>query len=249
VTSLGLDQLGARLPALMLRDEQRLRRRLDQARSTKDPALRERQAVAVADEIVRAEARIARRRTSVPVLRYPQELPVSQARAELTAAIAEHQVVVVAGETGSGKTTQLPKICLELGRGVRGLIGHTQPRRLAARTIAARIFDELGTPLGATVGWKVRFTDDVSDDTLVKLMTDGVLLARAQPERRLPARLPRRNPSSPAGPQGRHHLGHDRPGTLRRSLHRDPGPPGAGGRGVRAYVPGGGSLPTGDRSG
>jgi len=185
VTSLGLDQLRARLPALMLRDEQRLRRRLDQARSTKDPALRERQAVAVADEIVRAEARIERRRTSVPVLRYPPELPVSQARDELAAAISAHQVVVVAGETGSGKTTQLPKICLELGRGIRGLIGHTQPRRLAARTIAARISHELGTPLGATVGWKVRFTDDVSDDTLVKLMTDGVLLAEITRDRLL----------------------------------------------------------------
>ncbi|MDQ4036953.1 MAG: ATP-dependent RNA helicase HrpA [Actinomycetota bacterium] len=169
----------------MLRDEQRLRRRLDRARSTKDPADRERQAVRVAAEISQAEERVARRRTSVPPISYPPELPVSEARAELRAAIEEHQVVVVAGETGSGKTTQLPKICLELGRGVRGLIGHTQPRRLAARTIAARISDELGTPLGATVGWKVRFTDEVSDDTLIKLMTDGVLLAEITRDRLL----------------------------------------------------------------
>ena len=92
---------------------------------------------------------------------YPPELPVSQRRDEIAEAIRDHQVVVVAGETGSGKTTQLPKICLELGRGVRGMIGHTQPRRLAARTVAERIADELGTPLGQTVGYQVRFTDRV----------------------------------------------------------------------------------------
>ena len=94
-------------------------------------------------------------------------------------------MVVVAGETGSGKTTQLPKICLELGRGIRGTIGHTQPRRLAARTVAQRIADELGTPLGETVGYTVRFTDQASDRTLVKLMTDGILLAEIQRDRRL----------------------------------------------------------------
>ena len=94
-------------------------------------------------------------------------------------------MVVVAGETGSGKTTQLPKICLELGRGIRGTIGHTQPRRLAARTVAQRIADELGTPLGDTVGYTVRFTDQASDRTLIKLMTDGILLAEIQRDRRL----------------------------------------------------------------
>ena len=180
-----IDQLRSRLPALMLLDEQRLRRRLDQACSTKDSALRERLTAQLTAEIEKAEVRTQRRRTSVPPLTYPPELPVSQARADLAAAIAAHQVVVVAGETGSGKTTQLPKICLELGRGIRGLIGHTQPRRLAARTIAARISDELHTPLGATVGWKVRFTDDVSSDTLVKLMTDGILLAEITRDRLL----------------------------------------------------------------
>ncbi|MBA3369289.1 MAG: ATP-dependent RNA helicase HrpA, partial [Geodermatophilaceae bacterium] len=169
----------------MLRDEQRLRRRLDRARTAKDPMQRERQTAELVAEIDKAEVRIARRRTSVPAVNYPPELPVSEARTDLADAIAAHQVVVVAGETGSGKTTQLPKICLELGRGIRGLIGHTQPRRLAARTIAARISEELGTPLGTTVGWKVRFTDDVSDDTLVKLMTDGVLLAEITRDRLL----------------------------------------------------------------
>ncbi|MGI8721262.1 MAG: ATP-dependent helicase, partial [Geodermatophilaceae bacterium] len=174
MTAQTFDQLRSRLPALMLRDEQRLRRRLDRARTAKDPTQGERRTVELVADIDKAEVGIARRRASLPPITYPPELPVSQARADLAEAIAGHQVVVVAGETGSGKTTQLPKICLELGRGIRGLIGHTQPRRLAARTIAARISDELGTPLGTTIGWKVRFTDDVSEDTLVKLMTDGV---------------------------------------------------------------------------
>lgn len=108
---------------------------------------------------------------------YPAALPVSARREEIAEAIRDNQVVIVAGETGSGKTTQLPKICLELGRGVHGMIGHTQPRRLAARTVAARIAEELGVELGGTVGWKVRFTDQVGDSTQVKLMTDGILLA------------------------------------------------------------------------
>jgi ATP-dependent helicase HrpA len=123
------------------------------------------------------DARVARRRATVPQIHYPPVLPISQHTAELAAAIRDHQVVVVAGETGSGKTTQLPKICLELGRGVHGIIGHTQPRRLAARTVAERIAEELAVPVSGVVGWKVRFTDQSSDDTLIKLMTDGILLA------------------------------------------------------------------------
>ena len=108
--------------------------------------------------------------TLTPALKvaYPPELPVSQRKDEIAAAIRDHQVVVVAGETGSGKTTQLPKICLELGRGVTGQIGHTQPRRIAARTVAERIAEELGTELGTAVGYKVRFTDKSSDGTQVK---------------------------------------------------------------------------------
>ncbi|WP_304047958.1 ATP-dependent RNA helicase HrpA [Jatrophihabitans endophyticus] len=127
---------------------------------------------------------IAAREAAVPDITYP-DLPVSAKRDEIAAAIAAHQVVVVAGETGSGKTTQLPKIALELGRGIRGTIGHTQPRRLAARTVAQRIADELHTELGDVVGYTVRFTDQVSDRTLVKLMTDGILLAEIQRDRRL----------------------------------------------------------------
>ncbi|MCL2091071.1 MAG: ATP-dependent RNA helicase HrpA [Micrococcales bacterium] len=111
---------------------------------------------------------------------YPEQLPVSARREEIAAAIAAHQVVVVSGETGSGKTTQLPKICLELGRGRAGQIGHTQPRRIAARAVAERIAEELGTTLGQAVGYQVRFTDTASDATLVKVMTDGILLAQIQ---------------------------------------------------------------------
>ncbi|MGC5617592.1 ATP-dependent RNA helicase HrpA [Georgenia sp. Z1491] len=120
------------------------------------------------------------RRAAVPVISYPEELPVAERRFEIAAAIASHQVVVVAGETGSGKTTQLPKICLDLGRGVEGMIGHTQPRRLAARSVAERIASELDVDLGKQVGYQVRFTDEVSATTLVKLMTDGILLAEIQ---------------------------------------------------------------------
>ena len=116
---------------------------------------------------------------------YPPELPVSQRREDIAEAIRDHQVVIVAGETGSGKTTQLPKICLELGRGRDGIIGHTQPRRIAARSVAERIASELGTELGDLVGYQVRFTDRTSKASRVKLMTDGILLAELQRDRDL----------------------------------------------------------------
>ncbi|WP_428034441.1 ATP-dependent RNA helicase HrpA [Amphritea sp.] len=128
--------------------------------------------------LLRSEERVARRLYSQPIS-YP-DLPVSARREEIAKAICEHQVVVIAGETGSGKTTQIPKICLELGLGRVGLIGHTQPRRLAARTVANRIAEELQTSLGNTVGYQVRFTEQVADNTMVKLMTDGILLAETQ---------------------------------------------------------------------
>src|SRR3954447_3420019 len=133
------------------------------------------------------ERRIALRQANVPTISYPEQLPVSQRRDEIADAIRDHQVVIVAGETGSGKTTQLPKICLELGRGVEGMIGHTQPRRLAARTVAARIAEELDVEVGGAVGYAVRFTDRVGDRTLVKLMTDGILLNELQRDRMLRA--------------------------------------------------------------
>src|SRR5580658_3679567 len=142
----------------------------------------------LAKRSTRAQARAglrAARRAAMPPISYPPELPVSQRKDEILRAIRDHQVVIIAGETGSGKTTQIPKICLELGRGVAGQIGHTQPRRLAARTVAERIAEELGSPLGETVGYQVRFTDVSADDTLIKLMTDGILLNELARDRKL----------------------------------------------------------------
>ncbi|BEK94642.1 ATP-dependent RNA helicase HrpA [Nocardia seriolae] len=170
-------ELRTRLADLSIRDEYRLRRRLDKARGGDLTDLEA--------DIDAAQRRVETRRAAVPTIRYPEQLPVSARRDDIAKAIAEHQVVIVAGETGSGKTTQLPKICLELGRGIRGTIGHTQPRRLAARTVAERIAEELGTELGDVVGYAVRFTDQASDRTLVKLMTDGILLAEIQRDRLL----------------------------------------------------------------
>ncbi len=129
--------------------------------------------------------RVLSRQTSTPTISYPEALPVSQKKDDIAEAIANNQVVIIAGETGSGKTTQLPKICLELGLGVAGTIGHTQPRRLAARSVADRIADELDVELGRSIGYKVRFNDKVSDATQVKLMTDGILLAEIQHDRYL----------------------------------------------------------------
>jgi ATP-dependent helicase HrpA len=135
-------------------------------------------------EIVEASARRRRERAAaVPAPRYPAELPVVERRAEIAAAIERHQVVIVCGETGSGKSTQLPKICLEAGRGVAGMIGHTQPRRIAARSLAARVADELGQPLGGQVGFKIRFHDRTGEACLIKVMTDGMLLAETQGDR------------------------------------------------------------------
>ncbi|SDI49941.1 ATP-dependent helicase HrpA [Propionivibrio dicarboxylicus] len=130
--------------------------------------------------IEKSRAAVAVRRENLPTPKFPAELPVNERRAEIAALIAKHQVVIVCGETGSGKTTQLPKICLELGRGTTGLIGHTQPRRIAARSTAARIAQELESELGRHVGYKIRFTDRTSPQSYVKLMTDGILLAETQ---------------------------------------------------------------------
>ncbi|WDZ88078.1 ATP-dependent RNA helicase HrpA [Micromonospora cathayae] len=170
---------------LMFRDQRRIQRRLDGVRRLRDPDRRDAALAGIAADVAAAEARLAARRAAVPKVTYPAGLPVSERAEDIAAVIRDHQVVIVAGETGSGKTTQLPKICLELGRGVQGLIGHTQPRRLAARTVADRIAEELGTELGDVVGYKVRFTDQVGDRSLVKLMTDGILLAELQTDRML----------------------------------------------------------------
>ncbi len=168
-------ELRARLVGLTIRDAVRLGRRLNDPRADLGK---------LTGAFAAAEALIEARSAALPPITYP-DLPVSERRDEIAAVIRDNQVVVLAGETGSGKTTQLPKICLELGRGIRGTIGHTQPRRLAARTVAQRIADELGTPLGDVVGYTVRFTDRGSDRTLVKMMTDGILLAEIQRDRNL----------------------------------------------------------------
>ncbi|MFJ9422398.1 ATP-dependent RNA helicase HrpA [Streptomyces sp. NPDC101249] len=183
-----LGALAPRLTELSLRDAHRLGRRLEGARKIRKPEARAAVLAEIEAEVDRAEERMGRRRGRVPSVSYPEQLPVSQKKDVIADAIRDHQVVIVAGETGSGKTTQIPKICMELGRGVRGMIGHTQPRRIAARTVAERVAEELDTPLGQAVGWKVRFTDQVDPDaTFVKLMTDGILLAEIQTDRELRA--------------------------------------------------------------
>ena len=181
----GLAELRERIDALMARDRQKLVNRLRELERQRDPVRRAALAEQLFGELIPAEARLAARQALVPRLSYPEELPITARRDDLLEVIRDHQVVVVAGETGSGKSTQLPKLCLELGRGVRGLIGHTQPRRVAARTVAERVAHEVGTELGAAVGYTVRFTDRVGDGTLVKVMTDGILLAETQRDRLL----------------------------------------------------------------
>jgi ATP-dependent helicase HrpA len=186
--STSLADLQALLAQSSLRDAHRLGRRLEGARRIRKPEARQSVLDEIAAEAEKSAAKVAARAARMPTITYPENLPVSQKKSDIADAIRDHQVVIVAGETGSGKTTQIPKICMELGRGVRGMIGHTQPRRIAARTVAERIADELDTPLGETVGWKVRFTDQVNQDsTFVKLMTDGILLAEIQTDRELRA--------------------------------------------------------------
>ena len=183
-----LSQLESQLPQCMLVDRFLLRRRLQQAKAAFEQGKHLDKTVSeIAAKIRASGARLAQRKANLPRPEYPPELPVSGKRDEIAAAIAKHQVVIVCGETGSGKTTQLPKICLELGRGVAGLIGHTQPRRIAARSVASRIAQELKSPLGEAVGYKVRFNDKLSESSYIKLMTDGILLAETQGDRFLNA--------------------------------------------------------------
>ena len=172
------------LDTVLRRDQFRLRRERDRLRNERlrgnDVARAE---AALADKIAMSRAARAARAASSPAISYPEELPVSANRDEIRRAIEQHSVVIVCGETGSGKTTQLPKICLEAGRGIAGMIGHTQPRRIAARAVGARIAEELNTPLGQLVGYKLRFQDHSRPENLVKLMTDGILLAETQGDR------------------------------------------------------------------
>lgn len=170
------DHIASRLSSVPLARERALRRRFREASS-------EREWEALARDVDTAVGEVERRASAIPEITFPEELPVSARHDDIAQAIRDHQVVVIAGETGSGKTTQIPKICLELGFGRRGLIGHTQPRRLAARTVAERIADELGQDIGQSVGYAIRFDDRVSPSTSVKLMTDGILLAEMQRDR------------------------------------------------------------------
>jgi len=176
-----LDELTAALETVMRADQSALHARLAglQRRARVGQAIGRSLPSLLAD-IEKSRARRAQRAERLPKPEYLLDLPVVARRADIKAAIAAHQVVIVCGETGSGKTTQLPKICLELGRGVAGLIGHTQPRRIAARSLAARIAEELHTAIGQAVGFKVRFSDHVGPDTYIKVMTDGILLAETQ---------------------------------------------------------------------
>jgi len=172
------------LDQAMFADRHRLRRQLHDLRKQAAGAPLDDERLA--QWVARFQASVAKveaRRQSVPVMRYDDSLPIAAKRDEIKAALEKHQVLVIAGETGSGKTTQLPKICLEIGRGVHGLIGHTQPRRLAARSVATRVAEEIGTPLGELVGYQVRFEDQSKDSSLIKLMTDGILLAETQHDR------------------------------------------------------------------
>lgn len=167
----------------LIKDRFRFSKRIDGASKIKNESARNAVFDEIALDIAQSMMAVEQRKQQMPKIEYPALLPVSQKRDDIAQAIAHHQVVIVAGETGSGKTTQLPKICAELGRGKYGLIGHTQPRRLAARSVANRIAEEMETELGGFVGYKVRFTDQISDQTQIKLMTDGILLAEIQNDR------------------------------------------------------------------
>ncbi len=176
--------LFTQLNDVMLSDKRRLSESIHGIGKIKSTDAQQAVIAEIEQQIHLAKLRVEQRKSAVKnLIVFPESLPVSQRKAEIEKLLSEHQVIVVAGETGSGKTTQLPKMCLELGLGNLGMIGHTQPRRIAARSVAARIAEELQTELGDLVGYKVRFNDQISDNTQIKLMTDGILLAEIQTDR------------------------------------------------------------------
>ncbi|QEH47215.1 ATP-dependent RNA helicase HrpA [Aggregatibacter actinomycetemcomitans] len=176
--------LFTQLNDVMLSDKRRLSARIHGIGKIKNQDAQQAVTAEIEQQIHLAKLRVEQRKSAVKnLIVFPESLPVSQRKAEIEKLLSEHQVIVVAGETGSGKTTQLPKMCLELGLGNFGMIGHTQPRRIAARSVAVRIAEELQTELGDLVGYKVRFNDQISDNTQIKLMTDGILLAEIQTDR------------------------------------------------------------------
>ncbi|MCK4842048.1 MAG: ATP-dependent RNA helicase HrpA, partial [Methylococcales bacterium] len=175
-----IKQLSKQLQSCMNVDKHRFKRQLDRFRSDlkkgNNPGAK---LTALAGKIEQSISKRNKRLASVPAISYP-DLPVTAKTTEIAELIKNNQVLILCGETGSGKTTQIPKICLAIGRGVNGFIGHTQPRRIAARTVADRIAEELAQKIGQSVGYKVRFQDKTHDQSLVKLMTDGILLAESQ---------------------------------------------------------------------
>lgn len=173
----------AQLAHMMIVDSRRLSAKIKGLNNIRNAEEQQKVVDEIKIEIKLAQERLQQRKSAVEKIVFPENLPVSQRKEEILTAIANHQVVVIAGETGSGKTTQLPKMCLELGLGKKGFIGHTQPRRIAARSVATRIAEELNTPLSHLVGYKVRFSDQISEHTQIKLMTDGILLAEIQQDR------------------------------------------------------------------
>ena len=184
MTAINSKEIETALDRTMMVDRQRLRRMwggVQEALRKQQPF--DRNFARLQEELTKSCLRREQRVNARPIPQYDEQLPVCQRRDEIAAAIRDHRVVVVCGETGSGKSTQLPKICLDLGRGIDGLIGHTQPRRIAARSVAARVAEELGVTVGREVGFKVRFTDATSPQTYIKLMTDGILLAENQHDR------------------------------------------------------------------
>ncbi|WP_171034635.1 MULTISPECIES: ATP-dependent RNA helicase HrpA [unclassified Pseudoalteromonas] len=178
-----LGQLFGELKTCLKKDQFIFKKRLHGVKKIVDETKQANALEKIAADITRSQQSKEKRLANLPQVTYPEQLPVSQKKQVIKDAIANNQVVIIAGETGSGKTTQIPKMCLELGRGVDGFIGHTQPRRLAARTVANRIADEMKCELGQQVGFKIRFSDQVSNNTYIKLMTDGILLAEIQQDR------------------------------------------------------------------
>ncbi|GKW52193.1 ATP-dependent RNA helicase HrpA [Pseudoalteromonas sp. NCCP-2140] len=180
-----LGPLFGELKTCLRKDQFIFKKRLHGIKKINDETKQANIAQKIAEDINRSQQLREQRLAALPKVTYPEQLPVSQKKDDIKQAIANNQVVIIAGETGSGKTTQIPKMCLELGRGVDGYIGHTQPRRLAARSVANRIAEEMQCELGQQVGFKIRFSDQVSDNSYIKLMTDGILLAEIQQDRYL----------------------------------------------------------------
>ena len=262
-TSQLLERLESDISRCMLHVQHKLSRELDgAARRLRKGQRIDRKLASLKSRVEVSMAEADRRAALLPALEFSSTLPIVERRDEIAALIDANQVVVICGETGSGKTTQLPKICMEIGRGVRGTIGHTQPRRIAARTVAQRIARETQSELGTSIGYKIRFSDQTGPNCHVKLMTDGILLAEIQEDRYLSRYdtliideaherslnidfllgFLESTTASTAGAQGHHHLGHDRSGAFLAALRW-----GAGAGGVGTYLSGRRPLRAGAR--